>query len=217
MSLGPLVRKEVRLGGAFLAVGSLQFIAAMVATQLAYPGYSDSQNAVSDLGGSHSPWALLFNLSIRVLGILSIIGILLIRSALRKGLTARLGVGLIVLAGLGAVGVGVFTEGNSWHASFAALTFVASGFGLLFLALGMLRDTRWDGYRLFTLLAGLVTFLGLELLRGPSNLGLGAGGAERLVIAPILLWGIIAGIHLARLPVYGGRAVSAWSGAAEAP
>jgi hypothetical membrane protein len=204
VSLGPLIRRRARYGGAVLALGSLQFVGAMVVVQLGYPGYSDLGNSVSDLGGSSSPRALLFNVSVVLLGVLAILAVGLVRSAFRKGFGARAGLGLLALAGVGAIGVGFFPEGNHLHSSFSGLAFVASGAALLLLALGMLRDTRWDGYRLFTFVGGVVTFVGIALFTGPSTLGLGAGGAERLVIAPVLLWAVVAGVHLLRLPVYGG-------------
>jgi hypothetical membrane protein len=210
VTLGPLVRRSARLGGAVLLLAALQFVAAMALVQLAYPGYSDRTNDVSDLGGSHSPWALLFNASLLLLGSATIAGVILTRTAFRKGSSSKLGLGLLALAGLGAVGVGAFPEGTRFHGSFTELTFLVSGFSLLFLSLAMLRDTRWDGYRLFTFAAAIVTFLGLLLFGGPSNLGLGAGGAERVIIAPILLWGILAGLHLLRLPSYRATPVNSW-------
>jgi hypothetical membrane protein len=204
VSLGPLIRRRARYGGGVLALASLQFVAAMVVVQLGYPGYSDLANSVSDLGGAGSPRAIVFNVSVVLLGLLAIAGVVLVRSAFRKGFGARAGLGLLALSGVGAVGVGLFPEGNHLHSSFASLAFVAAGAALLLLALGMLRDTRWDGYRLFSFAGGLVTFVGIALYAGPTSLGLGAGGAERLIIAPVLLWGILAGVHLLRLPVYGG-------------
>lgn len=216
MSLGPLIRRSARYGGALLAVAPVQFLAAMVLAQLAYPGYSDWSNAVSDLGSGRSPLALLFNASLVALGLLGIVGIYLARSAFRKGVTARGGIALFVLASIGAAGAGIAHEGSPLHAQFAGLAFLAAGLALLLLALGMLRDTRWDGYRLFTLLGGVVTFVGIALFTGPTTLGLGTGGAERLLIAPVLLWSFLAGIHLLRLPVYGGPMV-AFGGAISGP
>ncbi|MCI4362967.1 MAG: DUF998 domain-containing protein [Thermoplasmata archaeon] len=210
VTLGPLVRRSARAGGGLLVVGSLQFVAAMGVVQYAHPGYSIRQNAVSDLGGSHSPWAVLFNLSSILLGLLTLGAVLLIRSAFRKGKSSKLALGLLALASVGAIGIGVFPEGSRLHGSFAELAFLASAVSLLFFSLAMLRDTRWDGYRLFTFAAGLVTFLGILLYGGPSTLGLGPGGAERVLIAPILLWGVVAGAHLLRLPSYRASPVNSW-------
>ncbi|MCI4324289.1 MAG: DUF998 domain-containing protein [Thermoplasmata archaeon] len=206
-TFGPLVRRSARLGGAILAFGSIQFVAAMVVVQLYYPGYSDSGNAVSDLGSSMSPWAWLFNDSIRVLGLAAILGALLIRSAFASKSTTHLGLGALVVGGLGAIGVGTFPENTTWpvagiHGVVALLTFLGSAVALLLLALAMSRDTRWQGLRAYSFLSGILTLLAVGLYATDRYLGLGPGGMERLIIAPILLWGVVVGIHLARLQVY---------------
>lgn len=206
-SYGPLVRRSARLGGALILVGSLQFVAAMVAVQLKYPGYSDTANYVSDLGSSTSPWASVFNVSIRVLGILGIVGTLLLRSAFASKTTAHLGLGALIVAFLGAIGVGLFPENSTWpfsgvHSVVSLVAFLGSAVALVLLALAMSRDTRWQGMRLYSFLSGLVTFIALALFVEGQYLGIGPGGMERLVIAPILLWAVVLGVHLARLRVY---------------
>jgi hypothetical membrane protein len=206
-TFGPLVRRSARLGGAVYAFGSLQFVVAMVVVQLFYPGYSDTGNYVSDLGGTMSPWAWLFNDSIRLLGLLAIVGTLLLRTAFAQKTTTHLGLAALIVAGLGAIAVGTFPENSTWpfsgiHSVVSLITFVGSGLGLLLLALAMSRDTRWQGLRAYTFLSGVLTMLALVLFATGRYLGLGPGGMERLVIAPVLLWAVVAGIHLARLPVY---------------
>ena len=200
--LGPLVPGTARLGGAFFAIGSFQFVVAMVATQLYFPGYSDFSNYVSDLGGPASPWAALFNDSIRILGVLGVLGTILARTAFPAKTIARIGLGFLLLASIFAFLVGSFPEGNSLHSPVSAGTFLSSGLALLFLGVGTFRDTRWDGYRGYTFISGLVTLIAIglyELDPGGSAL---VGLWERLVIAPVLLWAVLAGIHLVRLPAF---------------
>lgn len=211
--LGPLVHRAARRGGAFLVVGSVQFLVAMAVVQSKYPGYSLSGNYISDLGSSSSPWAWLFNDSIGVLGLFFILGGFWIRSAFPPKTSARVGLFLLVVAAFGAIGVGSYPEGSpqlggNVHNVMSFITFLGSGFSLLVLAMGMLRDTRWDGFRAYTFLSGLVTVIALGLFAGHSYAGLGQGGMERLIAAPILLWGIVAGYHLLRLPVYSPAAIS---------
>jgi hypothetical membrane protein len=206
-SYGPLVRRSARLGGALLMVGSVQFVAAMIAVQLKYPGYSDTGNYVSDLGSSMSPWATVFNVSIRVLGLLGIVGTLLIRSAFGSKTTTHVGIGALLVAELGAIAVGLFPENSTWpfsgvHSVVSLVTFVGSGVALVFLALAMSRDTRWQGLRFYTFLSGVVTLTALVLFASGTYLGIGPGGMERVLIAPILLWAIVVGVHLGRLRVY---------------
>jgi hypothetical membrane protein len=211
--LGPLVHRAARRGGALFVLGSLQFIFAMAIVQAKYPGYSLSANYISDLGSASSPWAWLFNDSIRLLGLFALLGAFWVRTAFPPKTSARVGLLLLGIAGLGAIGVGSFPEGSpqlggNIHGVVSLVTFLGSGFALLALALGMLRDTRWDGFRAYTFLSGLVTVIALGLFVGNAFVGLGPGGMERLIVAPILLWALVAGTHLLRLPVYSPVSIS---------
>jgi hypothetical membrane protein len=206
-TFGPLVRRSARLGGLLFVAGSVQFVAAMVVVQLYYPGYSDTGNYISDLGSSMSPWAWLFNDSIRLLGLAGLAGTILIRTAFSSKTTTHIGLGALLVANLGAIAVGTFPEGSSWpfagiHSVVSLVTFLGSAFALVFLALAMSRDTRWQGLRAYTFVSGVVTLVAIGLFASGHYLGIGPGGMERVVVAPILLWAIIAGSHLARLPVY---------------
>ena len=206
--LGPLVPSTARIGGALLAVGSAQFVVAMILTQLRYPGYSDLANYVSDLGGPDSPSAWLFNGSLILLGLIGVLGTILARKGFPPKTFARLGILFLFVAEVSAILVGWFHETNRGdlqdriHTIVSASTFLASAFALLCLGIGMFRDTRWDGYRAYSFLSGLVTLVAIALFEtdplGPGYLGLW----ERLIIAPILLWAILAGSHLARLPAF---------------
>ena len=206
--LGPLVPSTARLGGGFLAIGSLEFVVLSIVTQLHYPGYSDFSNYISDLGGPSSPWAWLFNDSIRLLGVLGVIGTVLIRTAFPAKRLARAGIFFLLLASVAAFLVGSFPEStggtseDALHSTFSSLTFIASGLALVLLGAGTLRDTRWDGYRGYTFFSGIATFVGIVLFEvDPGGAGL-VGLWERVIVAPILLWAIVAGIHLIRLPAF---------------
>ncbi|MCI4355803.1 MAG: DUF998 domain-containing protein [Thermoplasmata archaeon] len=206
-SYGPLVRRSARLGGAVLVLGTLQFVAAMIVVQLKFPGYSVTGNSISDLGGSMSPWATVFNVSVRVLGILGLLGTVLFRSAFSSKTTTHIGIAALLAADLGAVGVGVFPEGSTWpfasiHSLVTLIAFLGAGVALVFLSLAMSRDTRWQGLRFYTFLSGVVTLVALALFARGISLGIGPGGLERIIVAPILLWTVVIGIHLARLRVY---------------
>jgi hypothetical membrane protein len=216
-----LVHRSVRHGAILLAVGAFQFIVANIITQIGYgPSYSVSTNYISDLGalncgffdgsGSYqghyacSPWHDVFNASIIVMGILLIVGVFLIQTAFRPRRTRTIGLGLLVIAGLGAIGVGLSPEdfNITAHVISATLAFLGGGLALTVLGFAMFRDTRWDGYRAFSILCGLVSLVALALFISKDYVGLGVGGMERLIVAPTLLWSIVVGIHLARIPTY---------------
>src|SRR5579871_4850894 len=212
-SIGPMVYRSAHAGAALLVVGVLQFLVGMAWAEWDYPGYSLTGNYISDLGCcGGAAHATIFNASIRVLGLLGILGAVLVRSAFTKKTTGRIGIGALVLASAFAVAVGSFPEdspylGGNVHGVVSALTFFFSGLALVFLALAMIRDTRWGGYRTYTLLSGLVTWVAMVLFSTGVYLGLGPGGMERLVVAPILLWGILGGVHVLRIPRF--RAIPA--------
>jgi hypothetical membrane protein len=205
---GPLVRPSVHRGSLLLIAGVLQFVAAMIAVQWKYPGYSDLANTISDLGNSSkSPWSDTFNVSLVILAAAALVGTVLVRSAFPARRTRLGGIGLLGLSFLGVLGVGLFPEGSphGLHTFFSALTFLAGGLGLLLLSFAMLRDTRWGGFRLYTLVSAvvsLVAFLLLAFAPDPlTNAGV-YGGVERVVVGPLLLWAVLAGIHLLRIPSY---------------
>jgi hypothetical membrane protein len=224
---GPLVHRSVRHGAYLLVIGAVQFVLGMAITQIGYgSSYSLTQNYISDLGamycgtftasgplggGTHSacsPWHLVFNISIIVLGLLLVLSILLIRTAFPARRSRTIGLALLALSGLGAIGVGLSPEdvNITVHSLSAFLAFAGSGFALIVLGFAMFRDTRWDGFRAYTVLSGLVVLVALVLFATQTYLGLGVGGMERLVVAPVLLWAIVVGTHLARIPTFAPRA-----------
>ncbi len=213
MSQGTYVHRTVRLGAAFLIFGAVEFIVGMIVVQSQYPGYSLSQNYISDLGGAHSPWALGFDASVIILGLCAIVGALQIWGAFDPSGGRALGLGFLLIAGIGAVGVGVFPEttpvlSGGMHTIVSFIAFLGAGIGLTSLSFATARGPPWRVFRPLTLACGLVTLAAIVLFSlgqfGASAyyLDLGPGGMERLVVAPVLLWAIVEGVHLAGLPRY---------------
>lgn len=205
---GPMVYRSAHAGAVLVIVGVVQFVLGMAWAELLYPGYSLSGNYISDLGCCGGvEHANVFNDSIRVLGALAIVGAYLLRTAFPAKTRSRLGIAALMIAGASAFAVGSFPEnspylGGQIHTLVSALTFFFSGLALIALSLAMLRDTRWGGYRLYTLASGLVTWVAMALFSAGAYLGIGPGGMERVVVAPVLLWGVVAGVHLLRIPGY---------------
>jgi len=214
---GPLVHRSVRHGAILWIVGVVVFVAAMIITQLGYTGtsYSLLHNYISDLGARNcgvyhsnifvcSPWHEVFNVGIILMGLLLIFGTLLIRTAFPARGTRTLGLALLVLAGIGAIGVGLSPEDVNLtvHTISAAIAFILGNLALIVLAFAMFRDTRWDGYRAYTLFSGLVGLIAFVLFYTKNWGALGVGGMERLIVAPLLLWALVVGIHLARIPTF---------------
>ncbi len=223
--LGPLVHRAVHHASALWLAGSLIFIAAMIVTQVGWsgpPAYSLSKNYISDLGNTAcgpfpdatsarvcSPWHDVFNGGVIVLGLLVILGALLVRTGFPSRRSSAIGLGLVVLAGAGAVAVGVFPENvnATVHGLASDVAFLPGSLSLIVLGFAMFRDTRWDGLRAYTLFSGLLGLVATALFSFGDYLGLGPGGMERLLVAPLLLWLIVAPLHLLRIPQYAPHAV----------
>ncbi|MCI4366571.1 MAG: DUF998 domain-containing protein [Thermoplasmata archaeon] len=216
-SLGPMVYRTAHLGAAVLIVGVVQFLIGMAWAQYLFPnppGYSLTGNDLSDLGSpAGSSHAMVFNASLQLLGISAVVGAYLIRTALPSKGRSKFGIIALALAGCFAFAAGTFPEeyrGGTAHDASSGLLFFFSGLALVVLAAAMIRDTRWKGMRTYTLASGLFTWLAMGLFLHNIDLGIGPGGMERLTIAPILLWGILAGIHLLRTPRYTPQSVQSW-------
>ena len=75
-------------------------------TEFTYPDYSIANNYISDLGSfTHPVPAIFFNISIRILGALAVYTGLLLKTSFDKWLGI-----LLILAGAGGIGVGIFNE-----------------------------------------------------------------------------------------------------------
>ena len=209
----PMVPRSVRTGAALLIFGAAQFIVGMIVVQTQYSGYSLKDNYISDLGGAHSPWALVFDASVILLGLCAIFGALLIWRAFDERPSRGIGLVFLIIAGIGAVGVGVFPEttpvlNGGMHDIVSDVAFIGAGIGLTIVSFAMVEGPHWRLSRPFTLACGLVTLLAIILFSTGYYVGLGAGGMERLIVAPILLWAIAEGIHIGRLPRFAPRSVS---------
>jgi hypothetical membrane protein len=200
----PLVHRAVRSGGILIAIAAVQFVVAMILVEQRYPGYSLSKNYISDLGGAHSPWALLFNSSIIALGVIAIPGLVLVFSSFDSRPARSAGFFLLMIAAFGAICIGVFPETTHLlygkaHEIASGVTFLGAAFGLLVLSFAMRRPERWRFSGRYTLASGAVS-LGATVLFGLGMyFGLGQGGMERLIAAPLLLWMVVEGTHIGLL------------------
>jgi ubiquinone/menaquinone biosynthesis C-methylase UbiE/hypothetical membrane protein len=191
----------------------------MAVTQLGWTApYSLLNNQISDLGSAHcgyayggnhyacSPWPDVFNASAVIFGTLVIIGVLLIRRTFPPSRARGAGLSLLILAGFGSIGVGVFPwdVNGIAHYSSSLTTFLCADLALLTLGVAMAVGSRWHPYRGFTFLcgtAGLVALLVYLAFFG-HNFGAtpGLGGVERVAVGPALLWTLVLGFSLARHP-----------------
>lgn len=191
---------EQSIAGFSLTLAGFIGFMGIITAEVLYPNYSTRQD-ISDLGSTrppnpviHEPSATIFNSTMLLTGAMALFSAyLLYRVMDRRGFPLALG-----LFGVGVFGVGVF-PGNvtPWHGMFALLTFFMGGITVTLSARAVPRPFSFlcglfGGTSLLTLVS--VFFFGLTV-QSPNPLEfLSAGGIERWVVYPLILW----------LPAFGG-------------
>jgi len=177
---------EVKVAGALFFVAASQFVIGMMIAEARYPNYSISAKYISDLGVG--PSAMIFNSSVFLLGFLILVGAYFFHRVFNfKPLTLSL-----ILTGIGAMGVGVFTE------HYGSIHPVVSLIAFLFGGLSSLASYRLlkRPFSVIAVILGLMTLGALGLYAAKVYLGLGPGGMERMIAYPILMWGAGMGGYL---------------------
>jgi len=181
----------VSLAGMLFFVAGLVAFLGIVTAETLYPGYSTSENEISDLGATRPPNSIIeqpssniFSGSMIMAGLLMIAGTYCIYFIFKKSLVT-ISVGMF---GVGVLGVGVFN--GSWgsiHATFALITFVSGAIAAIVAYKVESFPLRYISVVLGTI--SLVTLLS-NMFLGDSNPlnAMGIGGVERWVAYPILLW-----------------------------
>lgn len=192
-----LAQSYATKAGVVLFIGGVQFAIGMVLAEIYFPGYNVSTNHISDLGAYcpatgpctvYQPTSDIFTTSVLVLGILVLAGAYFIQ----KSFAWKPATSLIALTGIGALGVGLFPEttGNI-HLLFSFVAFLFAGLSAIV--------TFWlqkPPLSYFSVILGAVSLVAVFLFGGNIYLGLGAGGMERMIVYPVLLWFIGFGGHL---------------------
>src|SRR5579875_1760350 len=93
---------------------------------------------------------------------------------------------LLWIAGIASAGVGLFPETTGiFHTIFSVIVF----FSMAFAAIFSYRVTKMP-LKIISALLGLFTLSFIFLYIGKIYLGLGAGGAERFIVYPVLFWAL---------------------------
>jgi hypothetical membrane protein len=179
-----------KVAGVLIFIAASQFILGLIVAEALYPGYSISTNYISDLGVG--PSSLVFNMSIFLLGLLSLIGTyFLYRAYNPKVITI-----LLIITALASMGVGIFTENSEpMHMFVSFFAFLFSGLSAIFSYRLMKHPLS-----IIVILLGLMSLSALFLFIGNFYLGLGSGGMERMILYPILIWMIGFGGFLITVP-----------------
>jgi hypothetical membrane protein len=182
------------VAGTIFLVAATQFILCLTIAEALYPGYSLSNNYISDLGVG--PSAIVFNSSAFLLGLLILAATYFLRH-LSNFKTLNI---LLLLMAIGAMGVGIFTKDfRTIHGAVSSMAFFFAGLSAitsfkvlkqpLSLISIILGAMTLGALALFSI--GMVTSGSLtsdEALDSSFYLGLGPGGMERMIVYPVLMW-----------------------------
>ncbi|DAC72181.1 MAG TPA: hypothetical protein DSN98_06545 [Thermoplasmata archaeon] len=185
-----MVYSNGKVAGIFFFIAASQFVLGLIVAEALFPGYSISTNYISDLGVG--PSSMVFNMSIFLTGLLSIIGVYFFqRTFNHKVMTI-----VLIITAVATMGVGIFTENSE------PMHMITSFFAFLFSGLSAIVSCRIMKYpfNIIVTFLGLINLSALILFIGNIYLGLGVGGMERMIMYPTLIWMIGFGSYLIALP-----------------
>ncbi len=181
-------------GGALFFAGSVQFMIALMIAEALYPNYNVATNPLSDLGAMvFQPSSNIFNGSVIIFGLLILLGAYFTR----KGFNSKPFVAVLLLAGIGVAGVGLFTETILGpHLIFSFMAFFFSALAAIF-SFKFINSP----FRYFAIVLGMVAIIALALFIAGIDFGLGHGGIQRIIVYPALVWYVSFGAHIMARPL----------------
>jgi hypothetical membrane protein len=188
---------SLKIGGALYIIAAFQFLVFELVAETLYPGYSVSNNYISDLGATcvappdntscvvHQPSAAIFDTTVFLLGLILLLGTFLVYRGTRKKPYAI----ATAVADLAILLIGIFPENTGWtHAIISEVAFLGTGISLV-LAWTIVKGGVF-GYlaAAFGVLTLFFTFVGVPAV--------GVGGGEWLLVLPALLGTLALGGYL---------------------
>lgn len=179
----------MRSPGLWLFLGGLEALLLIHIAEFLYPGYSPSEDYISELGVGPTTPKVIFVAALVIFGLMVLWASVLLRERDKK---SRLWL-MLAISGIGAIGVGAFDMDNFDipHALFALLAFLFGNVAAIYSS----RSVRPPVSYLFIML-GLIGLSALVLLIVTQDLGLGQGGIERLVFYPAMFWLMAFGVYV---------------------
>jgi len=188
-----------KVAGTLFFIAVTQFVISLIVSEALYPSYSVADNYISDLGVG--PSSMIFNSSVFLLGLLVLVGTYFLKRAFKEFKMLTL---VLVLTAIGTMGVGIFTEDfGIIHTVVSLIAFLFGGLStILSVICSYVHKSRLVEmpFSILAVILGLIALSALALFAGKIYLGLGAGGMERMIAYPILMWGAGFGGYLIAHP-----------------
>ena len=183
-----------KLPGMLFFIAATQFVMGLIVSEALYPGYSLHDNYISDLG--IGPSAIIFNASVFLLGLLSLVAAYFLRCVSRFKIVNR----LLFLMAIGAMGVGIVTKNFTVaHGAVSSMAFFFGGLSAMASFKVLKKPLSLISIILGTMTLGALVLFSSGLIASGSwtsnvaydsifYLGLGPGGMERMIVYPLLIW-----------------------------
>jgi len=191
---------SLKIGGALYIIAVFQFFVFELVAETLYPGFSISNNYISDLGATcsappsiascavYQPSATIYDTTVFLLGLMLLAGTFFVYIGTRK---KAYGIAALV-ADLAILLTGLFPENTGWiHAIISEFAFAFTGISLI---LAWQLAKKGGVFRYLIVAFGILT-LGFTFFGGLSDV-IGVGGEEWLIVFPALLGVLALGGHL---------------------
>jgi hypothetical membrane protein len=169
------------------------------------PGYSFTEQRLSELGASGAPYAFIFNVvGLMTSGILVVVFSLGLYSEFSSNWMARIGSGLLTLCGASLIMIGVFpcdvgsmeaSASGILHGVFAGIGTFAIVSAALAMWLGLKDDAVWRNHSWFSLGVAVVA-VALYVPYLFSSLPGWNGAVQRMLVMVLLVWIEVMSIKL---------------------
>jgi hypothetical membrane protein len=184
---------DPRVPGFLLFALAAQFMTVIMLAASVAPRVDFSGGAISDMGVIPET-AMLFNISLVLTGLLSLAAVFL----LHVDRSSRWTLAVFTVAGIGAIGAGLVPlNGGDAHSLFALTAFVF--FNIQAIATSRFATLPLAAIGLVAGVVGLV-FVAIMVIGDSGNTAvfglIGHGGAERMIVYPVMLWLLAFGGYL---------------------
>ncbi len=183
-----------KVAGMLFFIAATQFGLGLIIAEALYPGYSVSDNYISDLG--IGPSSIIFNSSVFLLGLLLLSGTYFLRH-ISNFKTVNM---LLLLMAIGAMGVGVFTKDfRTAHGVVTSMAFFFGGLSAISSSKVLKKPLSLISIILGTMTLGALILFSSGMITSGSltsndaydsnfYMGLGPGGMEHMIVYPALMW-----------------------------
>lgn len=179
-------------------IGPFLFTGVVIIVGLLRPGYSHVSQTISELGEVGAPYATIQDANFVVFGLLVIAFAYGLHKGIGDGEGSKVGPILVAIFGGLRIGSAIFPLPSPFHLPVAATGFITIMIAPLIISRRLKQDSRWQGYRLYSLATGVTAvILFLVLLTGQG--GPWYGALQRIFLAPLFIWIEVMAIRLLRL------------------